>query len=421
MPPQLENNDQQPERRQTTEATGMRNLAGDLDERESFVKRQTAEFQILQSLPRDDLLNAPLFPDLALVAPEAEVAAQDDRANPSAAEHAGVTVYEHPATQAGEPIPPLSDALSIGPYDSPVKLNVQITQVPEVSQGVQNFDDLRKLATGVGHGLVHVGQETLNYLATPGSVENSLLQIGSALDNAVNYYANAPPEQVLQDAQKALSYAGQALEDSVGHPLKPEQRGEYAGEAMPAFFSAGTNKALTEKELEALGGAKKLGQMTEAELEDLNIRKVAGAGGNWRVINERPSPEVVPQTDKMSCVQACGDMVSEGAIDQLTLIEQMGSPAPTQFLARHLGPDREGKAVRPQALDKLLQRAPWVAELREPIGPRYSRLELGHAVVLDGLDEAGNIMIRDPAHGTRYEMTRAEFMRVWTYIAVFKK
>jgi len=40
---------------------------------------------------------------------------------------------------------------------------------------------------------------------------------------------------------------------------------------------------------------------------------------------------------------------------------------------------------------------------------------------IDGLDDAGNIMIRDPAHGTRYEMTHNEFMKVWTGIAVFRK
>jgi ABC-type bacteriocin/lantibiotic exporter with double-glycine peptidase domain len=73
-------------------------------------------------------------------------------------------------------------------------------------------------------------------------------------------------------------------------------------------------------------------------------------------------------------------------------------------------------------LDKLLQRGgSWATELREPIGPRYARLEPGHAVVVDGVDNAGNICIRDPAQGTRYEMTGGEFTRVWTGIVVFRK
>ena len=52
--------------------------------------------------------------------------------------------------QAADPPPPLSDTLKQDPYDSPVKLNVQITNVPEVPQPVENIDDLKALSGGIG-------------------------------------------------------------------------------------------------------------------------------------------------------------------------------------------------------------------------------------------------------------------------------
>ncbi|HEY9867647.1 MAG TPA: hypothetical protein V6D08_00445 [Candidatus Obscuribacterales bacterium] len=122
-------------------------------------------------------------------------------------------------------------------------LDARIENSPEVSQGVQDVDDLKELGTGIGQGLLQVGQETLNYLATPGAVEESLLQLGPALDNAVNYYANTPADQVLQDAKEALGYAGQVLEQTLGHPLKVEQRGERSGEAMAMMFPWGIRNA----------------------------------------------------------------------------------------------------------------------------------------------------------------------------------
>ena len=59
--------------------------------------------------------------------------------------------------------------------------------------------------------------------------------------------------------------------------------------------------------------------------------------------------------------------------------------------------------------------------MREPVSIKYRRSEPGHSVVVDGLDELGNIKIRDPAEGTRYEMTRKDFLDYWTYHSVFKR
>ena len=51
---------------------------------------------------------------------------------------------------------------------------------------------------------------------------------------------------------------------------------------------------------------------------------------------------------------------------------------------------------------------------------RLARLEPAHTVVVDGLNADGNIMIRDPADGSRYEMTRANFLKHWNLTALYR-
>lgn len=42
-----------------------------------------------------------------------------------------------------------------------------------------------------------------------------------------------------------------------------------------------------------------------------------------------------------------------------------------------------------------------------------------HAVIVDGFDEVGNVALRDPFHGTRYEMTKQDFLHYWNERALF--
>lgn len=151
-----------------------------------------------------------------------------------------------------------------------------------------------------------------------------------------------------------------------------------------------------------------------------DLRNKAGAGGDWPLINERPSADVVHQTDKVSCVSACGEMLSEGLMDQATLITILDAPCDTRALAAALGAAWRGEGLGPDQLDKLLARGPWAAELRELPGLRYHRMQPGHTVIVDGLDELGNVNIRDPADGTRYEMTRSDFEKHWSGQSVYR-
>lgn len=138
---------------------------------------------------------------------------------------------------------------------------------------------------------------------------------------------------------------------------------------------------------------------------------MAGAGGNWKVIGERPGGAVGQQTST-SCGAACGQMLS--GISQSQLIATAGAPTSVGALASALGPGWIGGYAGPGQFQKLMGLGrPWAAHLRD--GGR-----LGHFVVVNG--RAGrNLVIHDPARGgTTYQMTPAEFDRVWNGEAVFR-
>lgn len=118
----------------------------------------------------------------------------------------------------------------------------------------------------------------------------------------------------------------------------------------------------------------------------------------------------------------CGrgrEMLSGGTLKQNELFELVGTIPET--LAEHLGAGWKGGFVpnfkREIAFDAIMRTGkPWAAELRDEF---YHRVEMGHMVMVDGYDEAGNIMIRDPMHATRYEMTRMDFFHHWSDRALF--
>ncbi|MDG4833396.1 papain-like cysteine protease family protein [Solwaraspora sp. WMMD1047] len=140
---------------------------------------------------------------------------------------------------------------------------------------------------------------------------------------------------------------------------------------------------------------------------------LAGAGGNWRTIDEAPGGAIAQQNDA-SCVSATGAMLSGRSQDEL--LDSLGAPAPIDRLPEALGPGWRGGYVGPDALDLLNQRAPWGAELKDPTN------SIGHAVVVDGVRPDGRIAIRDPwGGGSTYAMDLDEFLEYWNGNAVFKQ
>lgn len=154
------------------------------------------------------------------------------------------------------------------------------------------------------------------------------------------------------------------------------------------------------------------------------------AGGNWQVIDEKIDLRVIKQQDNLSCGVACGEMLlkTKGIdnIDQALIVMESGKPVSPAYLAsvlNRLSPSNEGEwrggGLAIEGLDFselfycLISTGVWIAELRE-LGAR-----LGHLVIVDGIDSQDRVFIRDPWHGTSYQMEKTEFLDYWNLRGIF--
>ncbi|GAB4202599.1 MAG: hypothetical protein Fur006_56280 [Coleofasciculaceae cyanobacterium] len=157
---------------------------------------------------------------------------------------------------------------------------------------------------------------------------------------------------------------------------------------------------------------------------------LSGAGGNWRVIDEISDPNVVKQQDKLSCGTACGEMLLKErqiySVNQSIIATETGVPVSVEALAIALNTfDYSGSklwlggtvsipgATNSELVDVLISTGSWAAVLWESLA------DLGHMVVVDGIDDTGKILIRDPWNATRYKMDREEFLNYWNIQAIY--
>jgi hypothetical protein len=330
------------------------------------------------------------------------------------ADNVAVETYENlhikqaPAYNAGSEIPSVPGSL-LG--DNKTILNVQISNVPETSSPVSLNDvsQYADIAVGEGAKICHdsaigvINNGTHNPFAAQDFAILAFTGIGEHFSSNSN--------QFNQDVSNAVEH----IADDLSVPMSPEERAKRAGAMMPIFVPGSEGK-IPESETRLAKAHKNL--ETESD-----IFSKAGKGGDWPVINERASPNVVRQTEEYSCSSACGEMLTNGELKQLDLIKKLGAPCEAERFAKALGPQWIGNGVTQESLNGLLHQKGWAAELREirPPTAQFRRIEPGHTVVVDDLDNSGNIMIRDPADGTRYEMTRKNFIEHWNLTAVYRK
>ena len=67
-----------------------------------------------------------------------------------------------------------------------------------------------------------------------------------------------------------------------------------------------------------------------------------------------------------------------------------------------------------QFLEVLVGLGPWVAALW------LTGANMGHRLIVDSLNQAGEMIIRDPWQGTAYRMSRTEFLNYWNGQAVYR-
>ncbi|MCC6978144.1 MAG: hypothetical protein IT343_07470 [Candidatus Melainabacteria bacterium] len=186
------------------------------------------------------------------------------KTNDAGAGDAGKTeIHEHPAKQAVEPIPDLSPTVQRPPFESHVKINVQITNVPEVSEAVTE-EVLGKYAEAVLENAVAAVRQFENHLAQPNAINSDLQKVGQWLSDTPGHFAQSP-EQLNKDVQ---GIAGTAI-DEIDKPLMPEDRAKMAGMLLPMFFFEGGSEPINPETIEQMG----LEGMSEAELKALGVEK----------------------------------------------------------------------------------------------------------------------------------------------------
>ena len=160
------------------------------------------------------------------------------------------------------------------------------------------------------------------------------------------------------------------------------------------------------------------------------MEQLSGGGGNWRRIDEIADSNVVKQQNQISCGTACGEMLLKDReiydVNQSLIAAETGVPVSAEILAVALNIfDSSGVrvwlggtvslpgATDSEVIDVLIGTGSWGAVLWEPLA------HLGHIVVVDGIDETGKILIRDPWDATSYKMDREEFINYWNSQAIY--
>ncbi len=172
------------------------------------------------------------------------------------------SVYSLEASQATRKLDPISPALTQGNYQESVKLNVQITNAPEVSPGVKP-EELLDFTNAVMNAGAKVVRPVEEHLAKPNAINNDLWNLPSGAANAVWHFAQSP-EQLNKDT---AAIASKVLE-TIDKPMMPEQRAVAAGSLLPMFFFEG-GKPLDNAAAKQMN----LDQMTAPELKLLGIER----------------------------------------------------------------------------------------------------------------------------------------------------
>lgn len=186
-----------------------------------------------------------------------------------------------------------------------------------------------------------------------------------------------------------------------------------AATAGGAALGVGGFGSLAAKEVAAAADAAAAARIAEGPKE---IQ--AGAGGTWNVLDEIASPNVVKQSTPTACGAACGEMllkdrgVLTSQVDLGTELTSMNS------LARKLNTVDSGwvgNAVDVSSFNALNKTGSWSAMMWD------SGNKVGHWVVVDGVDDVGRVLIKDPFNGTQYKMGVEEFKDVWNGHSVYKQ
>ncbi|MDQ5936748.1 MAG: hypothetical protein QG574_4084 [Cyanobacteriota bacterium erpe_2018_sw_21hr_WHONDRS-SW48-000092_B_bin.40] len=167
-------------------------------------------------------------------------------------------VYTAEVSQALQKPGEISRELTQGEYQSTTKLNVQITNVPEVSPGLNPQEAIKYVSTVMDTGVAAVRQVE-HHMTEPGAINRDI-------ENTANHLKQSPFQ-----FEKDVLGAFLGAVDKLDKPMTAEQRASAAGALMPMFFFEGGGATPIDK---AAVNQMKLDQMTAQQLKELGIKRV---------------------------------------------------------------------------------------------------------------------------------------------------
>ncbi|UZE08965.1 two-partner secretion domain-containing protein [Pseudomonas corrugata] len=179
---------------------------------------------------------------------------------------------------------------------------------------------------------------------------------------------------------------------------------------------------LTGAAAEAVG--KKLDEILNETAEKALLKNggstdlLAGAGGNWNVLDEFASPNVVTQSTPTACGAACGEMLLKDRgvlVSQVDLGTELTSMNSLANKLNSVDSGWVGNAVDSSSFNALNKTGSWSAMMWD------SGNRVGHWVVVNGVDDAGRVNIKDPFNGTQYKMEVEQFKEAWNGHSVYKQ
>ncbi|MBA3994630.1 MAG: hypothetical protein C0469_13980 [Cyanobacteria bacterium DS2.3.42] len=249
---------------------------------------------------------------------------KEEKTNDADAGVAGKTkIHQHPAKQALEPLPGLSPTMQQSPYDSSVKVNVQITNVPEVPEPLTE-ETLGKYAEAVLENAAAAVRQIENHLAQPNAINSDFLKVGQWAAGLPEHFAQSP-EQLNKDVQGALG----ATMEEIDKPLTPDERAKMAGILLPMFFFEGGKEPINPETIEQMG----LEGMTESELKALGIEKRVevleeGIAEKRRVLEEK---DIVNPIDRNASAEEKIGQLQALSEENKLLVEKFLESVDTRF------------------------------------------------------------------------------------------
>ena len=193
----------------------------------------------------------------------------------------------------------------------------------------------------INEPLFKAAHDALSAMAhDPNAVNQKLGALGILVRNASEHYSSLGDREKGQEIGRTMfTMVNPELPKEAIEPL------EAVGikNAAQSRTIPETTSQLRNVESNAGSAAPEIAKTANQALKDA-IEPQAGNRGDWPVLNERPSDDVVQQIHENACVAAVGEMLTNGSVKQQEFLEAFKKYHAPHFLAKMPNPTEIGRA-----------------------------------------------------------------------------